>query len=158
MPSHYHRLAYLFRHHKMLMWLPVAAYYGVIFYLSSQEHLPEFSNWPYFDKFAHFAEFLILGFLVARAIVWYRYFYGFSHHPRILALTFIMALGILDEFHQSFVPGREISSIDFLCDMLGGIAGLMLGRYFYMRIIERLSDLAPSAPFPPRKIFTEKLY
>ena len=52
----------------------------------------------------------------------------------LIFLVFIISIiyGILDEFHQFFVPGRHFSIFDILLDT----AGILLASMFYMISIE----------------------
>ena len=96
-------------------WLLAALYAAGIWYFSSQPGssvgIP-----PPWDKVAHFLEFGGLAFLVARA----------SGNVRT---AFVVAAlwGALDEVHQSFVPGREAGVPDWIADLVGGLAGGVLG-------------------------------
>ena len=84
-----------------------------------QENIP---NGP--DKIDipfHFVEYLFLGFLLFRSIsleesLTFHSFYG--------SLLIGISFAILDEFHQSFVPGRYMSSTDVLFDSLGIVFGM----------------------------------
>jgi len=72
------------------------------------------------DKAAHFLEYALLGYLLARSL-------GESR-PRWFAVWFLAAAyGLLDEYHQSFVPGRDPSGADFLVDAAGAAAGVWFG-------------------------------
>jgi VanZ family protein len=98
---------------------------GVIFWLSHQPSLvivpPLF---PMQDKVMHAVEFVILGLV----LLWNRDLFDTRFGWGLMA-----AAGILwaasDEVHQSFVPGRDCSSGDFLADCAGLMAVmLLLGR------------------------------
>ncbi len=83
----------------------------------------------YIRKSAHFVEYFIFSLLVLRAI-------GARRHDRRLAwalaaIAVVAGYAALDEFHQSFVPGRTAAVSDVLLDTTGGtaaqlIAGLVL--------------------------------
>ena len=48
--------------------LPLVLYAGMVFAVSSLSHLPDPGlDIPYFDKLAHFGEYLIFGLLAVRA-------------------------------------------------------------------------------------------
>ncbi|MFA7662800.1 MAG: epoxyqueuosine reductase QueH [Patescibacteria group bacterium] len=74
------------------------------------------------DKLAHFGEYGILAFLLARVIF---------HNPKeiperyllLTAIIFASLYGVTDEFHQSFVPGRSVDFFDWLADTIGAIMG-----------------------------------
>jgi VanZ family protein len=71
-------------------------------------------------KCAHFTEYFILSWLILRG------FRGDQKVTKIewalLAIFLVFAYAGLDEFHQSFVPGRTASFRDVLIDTSGGIA------------------------------------
>jgi VanZ family protein len=105
-------------------WGPFLVYAGLISYLSSEPSLkPPFNIW---DKLAHAVEFGILAALLWRAIGGS---FLASATPRRAAL-YLAACALyagLDEYHQSFVPGRDSSLLDVLADVTGAsiiVAGL----------------------------------
>jgi VanZ family protein len=109
-------------------WGPAILMMGLIFMFSSihmQESLPP--AWPpkltpvlLFRKGAH-----LLGYaLLALAL---------NHGFRIkgwkgaaVTLGCVLVYALSDEFHQSFVPGRDASLIDVGIDLLGGGSGLVI--------------------------------
>ncbi len=75
------------------------------------------------DKVAHLFEFGILTLLLwwpLRAVA------PSNAKLKLAALLFIFvaANGIIDEFHQSFIPGRDSSWADAAADFLGGSLGI----------------------------------
>lgn len=113
--------------------LPAALYYGLIYYVSSRTvDLPLPLAGRHADKALHILEFAVLGWLLA---------FGFSRiqslSPRGLAAAAFLTgavLAILDEVHQSFVPGRHADVWDVAAD----IVGIALGLWIY-RLPARLS-------------------
>jgi VanZ family protein len=98
-------------------WVPVVAWAGLIFVLSS---IPDLGTglgaWDLaLRKVAHAAEFAVLGFLLARAI---------GRDGPALALG--IAYAVSDEVHQHFVPGRLGSPLDVLVDAVGVAIGVLL--------------------------------
>ncbi|UCF66189.1 MAG: VanZ family protein [Acidobacteriota bacterium] len=75
------------------------------------------------DKLAHFTAFGLL------AVAWW-YAFGIQNLSlrarALLAVTASTLWGVLDEWHQSFVPGRTPSAADVVADGLGALlaAGL----------------------------------
>ena len=114
-------------------WFPVLFYSGIIFYVSSwpnlQAPLGEFD----FDKIFHLLEYIPYGFLVARALTAGKLPQNRLFLWNVVLLSLLYALS--DEFHQSFVIGRESSLIDVWADTLGG----MLGGWVYMEFEKRKS-------------------
>jgi len=113
--------------------VPMILVMGTIFFLSHQTgsdlSLPSF---PGSDKVAHLIAYGVLG-----ATVFFAFTPGkrcsFPRKYIIMAVLVALIYGILDEFHQSFIPGREVSAGDVLADLTGGIAGVLLHRYFDLR-------------------------
>ena len=85
-----------------------------------QEDLPK-SDLDSIDYPFHFAEYSILGFLLFRSITSDELL---TFHPFYGSLLIGISFAILDEFHQSFVPGRNMSSTDVLFDSLGIVFGM----------------------------------
>jgi VanZ family protein len=98
---------------------PIFAYAGLIFALSSQSQLPTMPSGN-FDKVAHFVEFGILAWLLARALM------GYDVEAR-RAFVYSVALGVLygasDEIHQMYTPQRAPELADLLADTAGAFAG-----------------------------------
>ena len=100
---------------------------GLIFVLSSWSRPPRFGN----DKHAHVLEYGALGALLARALA------GGMAGVRGPAAPGAAVLGTIygasDEWHQSFVPGREASLADLGADAfgsgVGSLAALAAGRW-----------------------------
>ncbi len=113
--------------------IPMVLVMGTIFYLSHQSgdslDLPDI---PSIDKLAHV---LIYGTLAAT--VWY------GIHNRVTpdylwriwggVILFCLLYAISDEFHQSFIPGREPDVMDIVADMFGAITFSLAYVYQYQR-------------------------
>ncbi|MDH4082305.1 MAG: VanZ family protein [Nitrospira sp.] len=114
------------------LWGPVCAYAVLIFYMSSQSHPEE--SLPSFvfnlsDKVLHAAEYALLGALCYRALrgssndVW-------RQQAIPVAILLASVYGISDEVHQSFVPFRDSSWLDWVADTIGS----MLGAFVMHRV------------------------
>jgi VanZ family protein len=112
---------------------PALAWAGLIFYLSSLSHpLPVAVPIRHFDKLLHLGAFGILGGLLARGLLQA----GQRAWLALLAAVLIASLyGALDEFHQSFVPGRDADPWDWGADT----AGALLGAAAAVRLLSRKS-------------------
>ncbi len=115
-------------------WSPVVFVLSLIFYLSSlpPEQIPHF-EFPYLDKIEHFSIYFILGFVVFRALTLkVRSHIAPQDYKRALIISAIVGAvwGASDEWHQSFVPGRDIEFWDFVADTLGGFSGAFVGIYY----------------------------
>ena len=100
------------------LWLPVVAWAGVIFALSSIPSLStDLGTWDLvLRKLAHLVEYAILGLLLARAL------------PAAAALAVGVAYAATDEFHQTFVEGRSGTIVDVGVDAVGVALGLLVYR------------------------------
>ncbi len=107
-----------------LAWTPALLYSAFIWFVSSMSH-PDFvpvADVPFQDKGVHFLVYGVLALFIAHGAA--RTWSSWSL-PRGFALAVVAATlwGALDEFHQSFVPGRSSDVVDLLADTLGATFG-----------------------------------
>ena len=105
-----------------------------IYWLSDQSSLKPFDfGFDYQDKLYHAGAYSIMGLLA-----WRSFKHGFSS-PIILALlsiAFCSLYGFSDEWHQSFVAGRQSDSADWVADTIGaGLAVFFCINYANVRLI-----------------------
>lgn len=85
-------------------------------------------------KIGHFSEYAVLGLLAARAFsVSAKTF--LRQHWFQLSLVLLIVYALLDEFHQSFVPGRTASIYDSAIDVIGGLTALLVFRLWRRRSV-----------------------
>ncbi len=106
----------------------------MIFFLSGISELPEEASFLHgIDKCAHFVEYYFFGFLIRRWLMNER-----SRSIRNSSLFFTIMIGICyalsDEWHQSYIPGRDSTNADVLSDALGIIAAAVTYRTIVTRI------------------------
>ena len=115
------------RTERLKLWLAVIIWAGVIFGFSSMAINKE-AEFSWFDfvikKTAHVVEYAILYYLLFRAMsekgrkmdkkVW------------VTSLILVMIYAFSDEWHQTFVPGREGTLRDVGFDTIGGLLSLNL--------------------------------
>jgi VanZ family protein len=76
---------------------------------------------PGVDKALHVLEYALMGFFTARGVLlsW--------DLPRswgvALGAGLALSMGVLDEIHQHFVPGRTASIYDAMADLAGALLG-----------------------------------
>lgn len=110
---------------KTLRWIPVAAYAGFIFYMSSRPW-PVPTDLPlYTDKLIHALIYAALGFGLVWAFRATRL--RCSSHLLWIAALVGTLYGVTDEIHQHFVPGRTPSIADVLADGAGSFVGAWTG-------------------------------
>ena len=82
-------------------------------------------------KFAHFAEYAVLGLLASRAFTES----VFRWRPYVLAVLLVCVVAAIDETNQSFNPNRTGSAVDVLIDVLGGLTAV--GFYYWLSVRRR---------------------
>ena len=109
---------------------------GMIFYLSHQPgYFVQLLQFPGLDKAAHAITYGIL----AGTLVYGLHPFANDSNRFILAILivlFCLIFGITDEFHQSFIPGRNVSGWDIVADVFGGlfVAGLWYNQSISKKI------------------------
>jgi VanZ family protein len=106
-------------------WLPLIGWMGIIFWFSSQPEpfaLPQSWQQELVGKAGHLIGYAGLGVLWWRALQAHR----FTSQPQKLAFVLTVLYAIFDEYHQTFVPGRNGSTTDVLIDATGAALGLWL--------------------------------
>ena len=106
----------------LLGWGPAALWAAVLFLLSelpgTDGGVPAGT-----DKLVHGGLYLILGLSLA----WGKARTG-SGVPVVVLLLIGVGYGALDEWHQSFVPGRELSAGDWVADSTGVMSKASTGE------------------------------
>jgi VanZ family protein len=106
-------------------WWPAVLWAAVVLALGSIPRMRSpIGTFPHMDKLVHGFEYGLLAFLLG---------FGLARDPRTsawsaavklgLVVVAIAAFGGLDEWHQSAIPGRDMSGWDWLADVAGGILG-----------------------------------
>lgn len=93
----------------------------------SQVASPDIAN---IDKVTHFSVFGLLATLVCRL--------GSGWRAAVYAWIAVAVFGMLDEWHQSFVPGRSTELADWIADSLGAAVAVFLYTKWhrYRRLLE----------------------
>ena len=115
---------------------------GIIFYLSSQPGIDTPLLFPGQDKLFHLIVFAMLGFLLMGSMKATNN--GYRTLQVWLVVMLVAVYGILDEFHQYFVPGRTVDIFDALADAAGGLLGAW-GMFYLVRILVSRSSVSPPA-------------
>ncbi|MBL7141986.1 VanZ family protein [Patescibacteria group bacterium] len=101
------------------LWLPIIIWASLIFYLSS---IPDLKSGleTFWDtvlrKICHLAEYGIFFLLLARAM----------KQPLKWVIIISILYALLDEFHQGFVPGRDMALADICFDSAGVLIGYLI--------------------------------
>lgn len=113
--------------HALIRWGPAFLWMAAIFMASSTPavKLPRFGTLDYATKkLGHFVAYGLLALAYRRGLG--------SGGPRLLAAGSLAVIyALLDEYHQSFVPGRNPSLVDaLLFDAGGALAALWASKRF----------------------------
>ena len=127
------------------------AYAGLIFLLSSfpyfTEEVPPFIG---YDKLAHFIEYYFFGILICRWLLNEKNPF-IRRHTLFITMLIGTCYGGIDEWHQSFIPGRIASIWDGLFDAVGIAAAALT----YCTTMKRDSSLIKIDKILERKFFHE---
>lgn len=82
---------------------------------------------PHQDKVMHLAEYVPFGWLSLKT------FMPATQFGLLASVGLSLAYAASDELHQSFVPGREMSVMDWIADAMG----ILISSYIYIGRITR---------------------
>lgn len=108
----------------ILRWLPPLIWMGLIFIVSAQPTLPSVPGWwdSLLKNAMHALAYAVLTGLIIRAL---RGHWSDNRLIRLVTIGVAVAYALSDEYHQTFVPGRNGHLIDVAVDAVG-IAGVIL--------------------------------
>jgi VanZ family protein len=116
----------------ILIRLPAILIAASIWLLSSQSTLPQIKGIFGFDKFQHLFAYMVLAGTIG---LWPSLKQWKTR--RVLTLLAVIgitsAYGVIDEIHQSFVPGRNCNVWDWLADTIGAVLGAIIMRQISRR-------------------------
>jgi VanZ family protein len=119
----------------ILVRLPALLIMLASIYLSSLPHIPALSGIRISDKLIHLVCF---AGLAGSWTFWFSLNSWKKHSVRniLICVIGVALYGILDEWHQSFTPHREVSAYDWLADVGGAILGSISGC-FLMKLLAK---------------------
>jgi VanZ family protein len=98
-------------------------YCSFIYWLSDQSALPTRYWFAHQDKVMHAGAYFIMAVLTWRSFIHYlKQPYALA----IISLVFCSLYGGLDEWHQSFIPGRTPDMGDWIADTIGAAIAIGL--------------------------------
>jgi len=103
---------------------------GLIWYSSSRQGAPEVGTfwWSVLGNLAHAPLFGLLALWLALALPRTSSWSRLSGRDRLVILAIVVAWAFTDEWHQSWVEGRDASWIDLCTDFVGAAATLDVAR------------------------------
>jgi VanZ family protein len=112
----------------LLRWGPLILWMIVLFFASATPgpDIPAFGPWDFVvKKGGHMLGYAVLGVLCRRT-------WGWQRRPVAAAWLPAVMYALVDEFHQSFVPGRHPSLVDALgFDGVGAALGIFVSWVVY---------------------------
>ncbi len=132
-------------------WYWLVAWLAWIAAIAASSHFPSSayppSPWAEADKVVHAGGYFVMGVLGVGALARLR-----PNWPRPLwgtATLLVGALfGALDEYHQSFIPGRSMALDDWATDLLGLAIAVILARLVQGRLARIWMQFPPSHRSP----------
>ena len=117
-------------------WLPPLACMGLIYFFSAQPDLPQAPG-PWLDlvvkKAGHATAYGVLAWLYLRALCQHSGKDVRSTALRVASVGLAIAYALSDEYHQTFVPGRNGSLLDVAVDGVGASLAMLLDRRLVRR-------------------------
>ena len=112
----------LFEKYPFFRAVPAVLCMAIIFKLSTLT-ADELEDFPQiWDKLAHFCEYATLA--GCYAMWWSRAEWTKNWWWRVLVVGVLaLVYGCTDEYHQSFVEGRDCTALDLVADLTGGLVG-----------------------------------
>ena len=115
---------------------------AAIFLFSNQvgEESSKISNDLIIRKLGHFSEYMTLGFFSFCYLS--NFFIGNNKKKDfkktvILSFFFSIIYASSDEFHQTFVVGRDGNIVDVLIDSSGSLVGVLISSMIYFFVIKK---------------------
>jgi VanZ family protein len=112
----------------MVIYIAILIWVGIIFGLSAIQNPSNLGSSITFSIVVHIIEYATLTFLIVVAL------YRTNHFSKLIilfgiSLILVSLYAVSDEFHQSFVPGREATIQDLIFDLLGIGLGMVIWKF-----------------------------
>jgi VanZ family protein len=92
---------------------------------------------PHIDKVLHYGYFLGGGIILATCVLLGKGLTASWKLRYFLPIVVLAIVGMLDEYHQTFTPGRSGNDpYDWLADVLGAATGIYLANRFHTLLLK----------------------
>ncbi|MDP4624249.1 MAG: VanZ family protein [Akkermansiaceae bacterium] len=122
------------------LWLTAFFFWAATLYILSSfsKTMPEGGpEIPHIDKVLHFGYFLGGGIMLATHILLKKGTTAPFFVRIIIPIALLAIIGALDEYHQTFTPGRSGNDpFDWLADVLGAATGVALAHALHPRLLK----------------------
>ena len=123
---------YLESHRVYIVYLPLAVYWITLFVMTSLPSTMSISV-GVSDKIEHFGAYGLLSVFLFLALKFESKYPFLSDYPATFALLIASLYGLIDEFHQLFIPGRSAEFYDWLADFLGSVLAVVILRLLFYK-------------------------
>lgn len=113
---------------RLIWFLPATAWMALIFAMSSAEQFPQPLGLSTF-LLSIAAHLILYGVLALLLLVAFAQSLRPSRSSMLAAVAIASVYGISDEFHQSFVPGRDASVFDLLVNTVGATIAVVVWSF-----------------------------
>lgn len=122
------------------VYIPLILYWIVLFIATSlsTQSLPK--PFVFNDKVAHFLAYLFLSFLVTLTLWSQEKLKLLKRRYFFFSIAIVILYGVLDEIHQSFIPGRSCEFLDWIADTSGAIIGTLFATILIVKIKQRIEN------------------
>lgn len=112
----------------MLLW-------AVVLFVQSSIPASELPEWEFLthDKLMHVLVYVVFSWAVHRGISNQDRFPVLARHSYVCTIFVVALYGVSDEFHQSFVPGRESSVLDWMANCAGAMV-FVAGHWIWKKV------------------------
>lgn len=92
---------------------------------------------PHIDKVLHFGYFSVGGIILSTYLLLKKGATAPVAFRILIPLVILAAIGALDEYHQTFTPGRSGNDpFDWLADFLGSATGIAIAHTFHISLLK----------------------
>jgi len=92
---------------------------------------------PHLDKVMHYGYFLGGGIAFTTWVLLKKGYESKITVRYLLPFIVFCVIGALDEYHQTFTPGRSGNDpFDWLADILGALSGIAIANRFHPRLLD----------------------
>ena len=122
------------------LWLGLFIFWAVTLYVLSSfsKTMPDGGpEIPHLDKIMHFGYFLGGGMIFTTYLLLRKGTTAPAHLRILVPFILLAIIGALDEYHQTFTPGRSGNDpFDWLADVLGASTGIFLAHSLHSRFMK----------------------
>lgn len=119
---------YLEKRKVYLVYVPLIVYWIMLF-IATTLPVSSLPSVDVSDKLKHFGAFFGLSVLLSLTLIYQNKVLLLKKYFLVAALIISSVYGLLDEIHQSFIPGRNSEFLDWFADSLGAVAGVFIISY-----------------------------